>query len=150
MPQEQDNDVQAKSHWNRTMNGSDTTNANARWQTSGYRDVRIPPLWDKHRVNNGSLRANYNGSGNADRIILSYSYTFNGYVGTYSFAPGLTRSSKTVSWRSAPVSNRSYLSTTSLWAEGSALVLNNLELRSTPEIYKGSRIYRPDLYSSRP
>lgn len=100
------------------------------------------------RVNNGKINANFTGSGNADKMLLNYSYTFSAVNLVISIPPSLTRNDKTVFWKSKTIPKTRYASANSLWAEGySRGILQNTQVRGGSEVYKGSTVYRPDMYS---
>ncbi|MDQ0273962.1 hypothetical protein [Cytobacillus purgationiresistens] len=118
--------------------------------TSGYSEYAYlyPITSNKMRVNNGTINASFTGSGTANKIFINYNYKFNGTSASISFAPSLTRSSSTVSWKSASFVNTKSASARSLWAQAtSRTLLTSTNIRGGAEVYKGSVAYRPD-YSS--
>lgn len=118
------------------------------WYLSGYYEASlIPPITAHKRViNDGLMVASYGGSGNADKILLSYSYTFNGLTLSISAPPSLTKSGDKVSWKSQPVTNEWYVSTPSLGAKAESRTMTfDTDIVGEAEIYKGSYIYRPNV-----
>ena len=139
-----------KYNWSRSLAN---TNGLGRvtWGVSGYSEAAYlyPITEDVMRVNDGELYAGFSGAGLADKIILDYSYTFNGTTLTISIPPALTKTSNKVSWKSSTITGKWYVNTASLWAKATSRVsLNSTEIRYGADIYKGSNIYRPNTYAS--
>ncbi|MEX3713343.1 hypothetical protein ABFV99_13145 [Cytobacillus horneckiae] len=135
--------------FSRSLSNTDRS-GKGKLSTSGYSEYAYlyPVTSNKMRVNNGTINANFTGSGTANKIFLNYNYKFNGTSASISFAPGLTRSSTTVSWKSSSFTNTKSASAKSLWAQAtSRTLLSSTNLRGGAEVYKGSVAYRPD-YSS--
>ncbi|MGG3452702.1 hypothetical protein [Paenibacillus rhizolycopersici] len=118
------------------------------WSVSGYNEeAYLAPITQNRAViNDGSILASYAGSGNADKIIVSYSYTFNGTGVDISYPPTLKKESSKVYWNSDPVPDVWYVSTPSKGAEGkSRFLILDTDIEASADIYKGSYIYRPSV-----
>ncbi|MGG4553406.1 hypothetical protein, partial [Paenibacillus humicus] len=127
---------------------SNSKDAKLTWSTSGYGEVAYlyPITTHVNAVKAGTLRSTWLGSGNADKIVVSYSYKFNGVTVSLSYPPSLTASSNTVSWTSLPVTSTWYVNSTSEAASAeSRTMLTSVDLTATSDIYKGSNIYRPKI-----
>ncbi|ALP36931.1 hypothetical protein ASL14_12890 [Paenibacillus sp. IHB B 3084] len=116
------------------------------WSVSGYNEEAYlyPATQNQMVINRGTLQSYYTGSGNADKTIMSYSYTFNGASVEISYPPSLSLSNDTVSWTSDPVENQWYVTAPTLSASaGSRTFFTRGKIEATSDIYKGSYIYRP-------
>lgn len=127
-----------------------SSSAKINWATNGYSELAYlyPITTNVMKVNSGSLKTSWLGTGNADKIVLSYKYKFNGVTLSISYPPALTGSSDTVSWTSLPVTGTWYVNTTSEAASAeSRTSITSTELTASSDIYKGSNIYRPKVES---
>lgn len=136
--------------WSRDFDTRDR-DGRLQWAVSGfYESAYLYPITaDRRVINDGILQTGYDGSGNPDKILLRYSYTFSGTSLTVSAPPSLSKTNNTVSWQSQPVQNTWYLSTKSIGAEATSRTLMfNTKINMEGEIYKGSYIYRPSISDS--
>ncbi|CAM4509685.1 hypothetical protein P4H94_11930 [Paenibacillus macerans] len=118
------------------------------WSISGFNEEAYlyPVTQNRAVINDGLILASYAGSGNADKIIVSYSYTFNGTGVDLSYPPTLKKSSSKVYWTSDPIEDEWYVSTPSRGAEGkSRFLIFDTDIEASADIYKGSYIYRPSV-----
>jgi hypothetical protein len=117
------------------------------WTVKGFSENAIfAPITQSQRViHDGLLLGSYQGKGNADKIYLRYSYTFNGMSLSISYPPSLNPSGDKVYWESkAPVTNSWYFSTTTIGAKAeSRFPMSPTDINAEAEIYKGSYVYRP-------
>lgn len=141
-----------KINWSNSLQNVDKQ-GKVNWNVGGYSQygtfAGINP--DVIRVNDGTLKATFTGSGNADKLLVYTKYTFNGATISIAKSPALSGTSRTVEWKSLPVNGKWYLNTKSLWAEGrSRVLISSVEINAGAEIYKGSNIYRPNIYHKIP
>ena len=127
-----------------------SSSAKINWATNGYSELAYlyPITTNVMKVNSGSLKTEWLGTGIADKIVLSYKYKFNGVTVSISYPPAVTGSSDTVSWTSLPVTGTWYANTTSEAAAAeSRTSITSVNLTASSDIYKGSNIYRPKVES---
>jgi hypothetical protein len=117
------------------------------WTVRGFSENAIfAPITQSQRVvHDGMILASYQGNGNADKIYLKYSYTFNGVSVNISYPPELEYSGDKVYWEApAPVTNSWYFSTTTIGAKAeSHFPMSQTDISAEANIYKGSYVYRP-------
>ncbi|MFR9711101.1 hypothetical protein ACL02P_17225 [Paenibacillus sp. MB22_1] len=134
-----------KHDWNEFYENWDR-DGKIQWSISGFNEeAYLAPITENRVViNDGAILASYAGSGNADKIVVRYSYTFNGTGLDISFPPTLKVESTKVSWTSDAVTNTWYVSTPSKGGQGkSRLLILDTDIEAGADIYKGSYIYRP-------
>ncbi|NEZ45529.1 hypothetical protein [Paenibacillus alvei] len=139
-----------KTKWSRDLTGYATNNNDAKitWKTSGYNESAFfyPITTQEMVVNEGTVSAYWNGSGNADKIVLSYQYKFTGLNVVLSFPPALQEIGDTVKYTSSPIEDQWYLITTSESGKAETRgVFTGSELKTNADIYKGGYIYRPTI-----
>lgn len=127
-----------------------SSSAKITWATSGYSELAYlyPITTNVLKVDSGSLKTSWLGTGNADQIVLSYKYKFNGVNLSISWPFTISPGSDTVEWSSLPKTGTWYINTTSESASAESRIgLGSVELTATSDIYKGSNIYRPKVES---
>jgi hypothetical protein len=133
--------------WSRNLSKYDSTGyGKTEWSVSGknYYEPLYPALEHYVQVYSGTLKNYYMGSNLADKIIVYYDYTFSGTMLEFSYPPSLSRSGSKVSWKSSPVYNVWYVTTTSHGAKATSnWDMDATSLQAGSDIYKGSYIYRP-------
>ncbi|MBN3525181.1 hypothetical protein [Paenibacillus apiarius] len=132
-------------NWSHNLKGS-STDSRINWKISGYNEEAYlyPITTNKMKIHDGIINTHYMGSGNADKIVVSYSYTFSGTTISISYPPALEKKENKVSWTSLPIENQWYAVTESHGAEGnSRTFLHGTDIETSADIYKGSLIYRP-------
>ncbi|OBY76398.1 hypothetical protein BBG47_27355 [Paenibacillus sp. KS1] len=139
-----------KTNWSRDLTGYATNSNDAKitWKTSGYNeDAFFYPITTQEMVvNEGNISAYWNGSGNADKIVLSYQYKFTGFNVVLSFPPALQEIGDTVKYTFSPVDDQWYLITTSESGKAESRGLfTGADLKTNADIYKGGYIYRPTI-----
>ncbi|MDQ0659680.1 hypothetical protein [Paenibacillus sp. W2I17] len=127
-----------------------SSSAKITWATNGYSELAYlyPITTNVLKVDSGSLKTSWLGTGNADKIVLSYKYRFNGVTLSISWPFAVTPNSDTVTWTSLPQTGTWYLNTTSESATAeSRTSITSVLLTASSDIYKGSNIYRPKVES---
>lgn len=125
---------------------NDDRDGRIQWSVGGFNeDAYLYPITANRAViEDGNILTNFYGSGNADKIIVSYSYVFNGTTVGVSYPPSLNSSSNKVYWSSSAITNQWYVSTKTYGAEGSSRTLYfDTDIEASADIYKGPNIYRP-------
>lgn len=139
--------AQYDASWSRNLTKYDSSGyGKTEWSVSGknHWDEFYPALEHYVQVYSGTLKNYYMGSNLADKIVVYYSYTFSGTSLEYSYPPSLTKSGSKVSWKSSPVYDTWYVTTTSHGAKATSnWDMDATVLEAGSDIYKGSYIYRP-------
>ncbi|MCM3632628.1 hypothetical protein [Paenibacillus camelliae] len=131
--------------WTRNISNS-SSNATVSMTTSGetYFSL-IPPITeDTLTINQGSMTGYWFGSGNADKIVLSYKYEFSALLITLSFPPMLVKDSSTLSWTSLPIEDEWNVTAQTETATGkSRFQMNGVTITAYADVYKGNNVYKP-------
>lgn len=131
--------------WSESYDKSDRE-GRLQWNVSGFHEnAYLAPITANRKViNDGQFLASFGGSGNPDKIYVSYSYTFKGTTLSISAPPSLNEKNDKITWKSDAYTGTWFASGKTLGAEASSRTLMyNTDIAAEAEIYKGSYVYRP-------